>query len=82
MTHAETEQRARILHQEHPERDVHRFIPRQSPDGSWHVAKVPVPEHLRRPSLTPTIEARPKPPQTDDPRTGHEQRAPGIPGGL
>jgi hypothetical protein len=82
MTKSEAEERARTMQREHPDRDTHRFIPRQSAEGGWEVAKLPVPEQLRRPKLTPTVEAAPKPSPAEDPRSGHERRAPGIPGGL
>jgi hypothetical protein len=82
MTRSEAEERARTLQAAAPERDTHRFIPRRSPDGSWHVAKVEVPEQLRHGSLTPTVEARPRPSHADDPRSGHERRVPGFPGGI
>jgi hypothetical protein len=82
MTRAEAEERARTLQAEDPQRDTHRFVARQSSDGDWHVAKVEVPEQLRRGKLTPTVEARPRPSPADDPRTGHERRAPGFPGGI
>ena len=82
MTRAEAEERARTLQAEDPERDTHRFIARPGADGDWQVVKVEVPPHLRNEKLTPTIEERPRPSQPDDPRTGHEQRLPGSPGGL
>jgi hypothetical protein len=82
MTRAEAEERARTLQAEDPERETHRFVPRRSADGNWEVAKVEVPEHLRRGKLTPTVDARPRPSPADDPRSGHERRAPGFPGGV
>jgi hypothetical protein len=44
--------------------------------------KVELPEMLRHGKLTPAIEARPRPSHPDDPRTGNEQRMPGLPGGV
>jgi hypothetical protein len=82
MTRAEAEERARTLQAEDPERDTHRFIARPGSDGGWQVVKVEVPQHLRNEKLTPTIEERPRPSHADDPRTGHEQRLPGFPGGV
>ena len=82
MTRAEAEQRAQQLQEEHPEPASHRFFPRRSSDGEWQVAKVQVPKHLRRQPLTPTIDASPRPSPADDPRSGHEKRAPGFPGGI
>jgi hypothetical protein len=82
MTRAEAEERACTLQAEDPERDTHRFIARPAADGDWQVVKVEIPQRLRREKLTPTIEARPRPSHPDDPRTSHEQRVPGSPGGV
>jgi hypothetical protein len=82
MTRAEAEERARTLQVEDPQRDTHRFIARPAPDGGWQVVKVEVPQHLRHDKLTPTVETRPQPSFQDDPRSGHERRAPGSPGGI
>jgi hypothetical protein len=82
VTRSEAEQRAEQLQAEHPDRASNRFFARESSGGDWEVAKVPVPEGLRRPKLTPTIQATPVPSPPDDPRTGHEQRAPGTSGGV
>ncbi len=82
MTRAEAEERARTLQAEDPQRETHRFVARPTPDGSWQVVKVDLPQHLRHEKLTPTIEERPRPSRPDDPRTGHERRVPGFPGGV
>lgn len=79
MTRQEAEERARQLQAEHPER---QYVARESADGGWEIASVLVPEALRRGSLTPTIDASPRPSPADDPRTPHERRIPGLPGGL
>jgi hypothetical protein len=82
MTRAEAEERARTLQADDAERETHRFIARPAPDGGWQVVKVELPQHLRHGKLTPTIETRRRPSHPDDPRTGHERRAPGFPGGV
>ena len=82
MTRSEAEQRAQQSQAEHPDRDSYRFVARESADGGWEVAKVEVPRQLRRGPLTPTIDASPRPSPADDPRTGHEKRVPGFPGGV
>ena len=82
MTRAEAEQRARQLQAEDPDRATHHFFARESADGEWEVARVELPERLRRTPLTPTIDASPRPSPADDPRSGHERRVPGFPGGL
>jgi hypothetical protein len=82
VTRAEAEERARQLQDEGAERTTHRFYPRERADGEWEVAKVALPEALRRGKLTETVEAKPRPSPADDPRTGNERRMPGLPGGL
>jgi hypothetical protein len=82
VTRSDAEQQAQRLQAEHPDRATHRFVARESARGEWEVAKVLVPEELRRGPLTPTIDSSPRSSPADDPRTGHERRAPGIPGGL
>ena len=82
MTKSEAEQEAARLQAEHPERDSYRFVAREGANGGWEVARVQLPEGLRRGPLTPTVDASPQPSPADDPRTGHERRAPGISGGL
>jgi hypothetical protein len=79
MTRPEAEERARELQAEHPDR---RYVVRATPDGDWEVASIEIPEALRRAPLKETIDASPRPSPADDPRTGHERRIPGIPGGL
>jgi hypothetical protein len=82
MTRAEAEERAGRLQAESPERDTHRFVARPAGGDGWEVVKVELPLHLRHEDLTPTVAARPRPSHPDDPRTGHEQRVPGSPGGV
>ena len=82
MTRAEAEERARRLQIEDPDRERYRFVAREVTGGDWEVARVELPDQLRRGKLTETIEAKPKPSQADDPRTGNERRMPGLPGGL
>lgn len=82
MTRDEAEQRAHTLQQEDPERDSYRYFARESKTGEWEVARMRLPQGLRREPLTPTIDSSPKPSPADDPRTGAERRVPGLPGGL
>lgn len=69
MTRTEAEERARRLQAEDPERETHRFFAREAAGGDWEVARVELPEPLRRGALTEGIEAKPKPPTPDDPRS-------------
>jgi hypothetical protein len=55
MTRDEAEARAKQLQAEHPDRETHRFVAREHEEGVWEVAKVPIPEQLRRPGYTETI---------------------------
>jgi hypothetical protein len=78
VTRDQAEREARRLSDEHPDRATHRWVPREDPDGSWSVARILVPEALRSEPHTPTIEARPRPPFAEDPRTAHQRDAPGA----
>ena len=82
MTRAEAEQRAGELQAEHPDAARFHFFARRKGEDDWEVARVELPEQLRRGRLAETVEARPKPSPADDPRTGNERRLPGLPGGL
>lgn len=82
MTREQAEERARRLQAEDPERDRYRFVAREVAGGEWEVTRVELPDHLRRGKLTETIEAKPTPSPQEDPRTGNEQRMPGLPGGV
>ena len=67
MTREEAETACKRLASEHPDRETHRWVPREADDGSWDVAKI----HLA-PSddenLTAETRADEKPPTPDDPR--------------
>jgi len=77
MTEAEARARCAELAREDPGRETHRWFVREEADG-WAVVKVALPEGLRLRPLTPTIEAKPKPPQADDPRQNNQRNAPGA----
>ena len=79
MTREEAERRRDELQAQQPE---FHFVARERDDGAWEVAKVAIPEQLRQGPLNETIEAAPRPSTGDDPRTGNEQRLPGLPGGV
>lgn len=82
VNRGEAQELAARLQAEDADRMTHRFMPRDNPDGSWSVAKVLVPEELRNLAQPTTTEVRPHRPDPDDGRGGHEQRIPGLPGGL
>lgn len=61
MTREEAEREARALAREHPDRETHHWVPRQDPDGSWWVARVEMPERLRRDVLQAPGDGRSEP---------------------
>jgi len=74
---------AKRLQAEHPNPSRVRFLPRRTDDGSWSVCTVLIPPALRSRPLKATVEIRPpRPPMPGDVRSGHEMRAPGLPGGV
>jgi hypothetical protein len=77
MTKAEADDRVLQLTAEHPDRATHRWFARQVGD-EWDVVRIPRPPGSPTEPLRPTIEAKPKPPQPDDPRTASERNAPGA----
>jgi hypothetical protein len=81
MTRSEAEQQAQRLQAEHPERTAYRFFAQRSSDGDWQVAKVRLPEHLRRGPLTTTIDTSPRPARQTT-RNGCGAAGAGLPGGV
>jgi hypothetical protein len=79
VTREQAEELARKLRSEQPER---HFVVRATGGGDFEVASVLVPEQLRRPEYTETVYAGERQSPAEDPRTGHEQRIPGLPGGV
>jgi hypothetical protein len=80
MTRREAEELARRLQSEASSKGE-VFAARESSNGDWEVVRVRLSGAPQRQALTETVEAKPSRPG-DDPRSGHERRAPGIPGGL
>ena len=75
MDRQDAEALAERLSREHPERASHRWVARQAGEG-WEVVKVTVPEGMRRDPLKASTEAKPKPPQADDPRSSISRQVP------
>jgi hypothetical protein len=67
MTRDEATAEAKRLTAEHPDRETHTWIAREASAG-WEIVKVRVPGGVRRDPLKATTEAKPKPPDADDPR--------------
>ena len=65
MTRDEAIAECSRLAREHDDRATHSWLPRELGPGHWAVVKVGVPRHAPLGSIT---EARPRPPQADDPR--------------
>ena len=65
MTHEDAVAEAARLGREHPDRVTHSWLARETSPGEWRVVKLGIP--TRAPIAT-TQEAKPKPPQADDPR--------------
>jgi hypothetical protein len=65
VTRDEAKQLCERLTREHPDR---AGIARQEPSGDWSVAKVKLPDGIKRDPLKATTEAKPRPPEADDPR--------------
>ncbi len=72
MTRSEAEDLARTHAREHADRETHRWIAQEQADGSWTVVKVRMPG-MKVGRLKTTTEAKPKPPEPDDPRTSYDR---------
>jgi hypothetical protein len=66
MTRADASDAAERLNAEHPDRETHTWLARETAEGAWEVVKVRVPGGARRDPLKATTEAKPKPAQSDD----------------
>jgi hypothetical protein len=74
MTRAEAAAESRRLSAESPDRETHRWVPREGEDGDWAVVKIALPP-ATEPSGTETRgDERPLTP--DDPRPATEQNVP------
>ena len=72
VTREEAETECARLAREHPDRETHRFVPRQGSDGVWSVAKVglaPLPDG----PVGAETRADEKPPTPDDPRDSYSR---------
>ena len=78
MTRDEAVAQCAQLAAEHEDRGTHKWIPRESHDGGWDVAKVKIPAGLARGVLKETVETKPKPPEPDDPRSAYTRTVGGA----
>ena len=67
LTRDQALERAAELNREHPDRVRFRWLAREGADG-WEVARIVLPSGVRLDPLGTVSEARPRPPQADDPR--------------
>lgn len=74
MTRDEAEAEFRRLAAESPDRERHRWVPRDEGDGSWSVVRIALPPS-QSPSGTET-RGDERPPTPDDPRPATEQNVP------
>ena len=65
MTRDEAMTEATRLGREHPDRTTHSWMARETAPGDWKVVRVGLPSRI---PLGSTQEAKPRPPQADDPR--------------
>ena len=70
MTRTEAEEQAATSNREHPDRATHRWFARAAADG-WEVARVRLPAGLGVQPTGTITEAKPKPPEPDDPRPAY-----------
>jgi hypothetical protein len=67
LTSDQARQRAAELNAEHPERGRYRWLAREGEDG-WQVVRIELPGGVRLDPLKGTVEAKPRPPEAEDPR--------------
>lgn len=75
MDRDEAERLAERLGREHEDRDTHAWFAREGEGGAWSVVKVGRPGSRIDP-VKATVEAKPKPPQQEDPRSAHARILP------
>jgi hypothetical protein len=78
MTRAEAEQERDRLTREHPDRSTHQWMVRADASNDWSVVKVAFPRGVHADPLKATTEAKPKPPQPDDPRDSFSRNVGGY----
>jgi hypothetical protein len=82
LDRAEAERACQRLSREHPDRASHTWIAREQSPGDWSVAKIRLPAGVKRDPLRATIEAKPRPPQSDDAPLWRSSNVPPYVGGT
>lgn len=77
MTREEAERERDRLAREHPDRATHSWMVRSDDAGGWSVVKVGLPPSGRTDPLKAVTEAKPKPPQPEDPRSAFDRNVGG-----
>lgn len=72
----QAEYQAAQHNREHPERGSYQWLARRASNDEWSVVRVSRLPGRPLDPLKETIEAKPRPPQPDDPRPGDWQRIP------
>jgi hypothetical protein len=81
MTREQAEQTCRKMAAEHPDRETHRWIPREAEDGNWEVAKISLAPRKEE-ELTAETRADERPPTADDPRQFRDIGGPHVGPGI
>ena len=83
MTRDQAEAEAKRLMEEHPERTTHRWFARSKRGEEWEVVRVRMPPGKKLDPLKVSIQAKPKPSPSDDPRpsTWRDLGGPHVGGG-
>jgi hypothetical protein len=76
MTRKAAEDQAAANNREHPDRATHRWIAREGAEG-WDVARITLPAGFGAQPTGTITEAKPKPPEPDDPRPAYWRNAGG-----
>jgi hypothetical protein len=77
MTRDEAEAEATRLATEHPDRETHRWVPREEADGTWSVMKIGLPPIDT--ATTAETRADERPPTGEDPRSpAHRNLGPNV----
>ncbi len=71
MKREEAELEAAHRNRDHSHGSTHRWFARAADDGEWSLVKVAGPAGAPIDPLKATTEAKPKPPQPDDPRPNY-----------
>lgn len=78
MTREDAERLCSRLAAEHPDRETHRWQPREDPGGGWSMVKIALPPAAAAGGAE--VGADERPPTPDDPRPAANRNIPPFPG--